>query len=150
MNRLAIDSSGRLVGIFDLVSNGASARPEGTSVLSSKVEGRRREVGSSVDGRASNGTSDRGIISRLFSEGETQANPPPDGCLLVGRARRAPGCMPLRAWPTPERRAQRCRWFWALSAYALRTKRLPVPHATVRPPGTAASQMQIPARAQAA
>src|SRR6266481_4449061 len=97
MNRFAIDSSGRLVGIFEMVSSGASARPEGTSVLSSNVEGRRRDVGSSVDGRASNGTSDRGIISRLFSDGETQANPTPDGCQMVGRAQRVPGCMLLRA-----------------------------------------------------
>src|SRR5438477_10790542 len=92
IKRLAIDSSGRLVGIFDMVSSGATARPEGTNVLSSNVEGRRREVGSSVDGRASNGTSDRGIIALLFSGIETQANPPPDDCLLVGRARHAPGC----------------------------------------------------------
>src|SRR6201982_4320968 len=125
MKRLAIDSSGRLAGILDLVCNGATASPEGARVLSSSVEGRRREVGSSVDGRASNGTSDRGIIARLFSDGETQANPTPDGCPLVGRAPRVPGCMPSRASPAPERHAPRPRWFWALYASAPRARRLP-------------------------
>src|SRR6266404_5105286 len=91
-NRCAMESSGKFVGIFDFVSSGANGRPDGTKVRSSNVEGRRREVGSSVDGRASNGTRDRGIIALLFSGIETQANPPPDDCLLVGRARHAPGC----------------------------------------------------------
>src|SRR5206468_6168940 len=82
--RAAMDSSGRFAGMFDFVSSGAKGRPDGTSVRSSSVDGRRRDVGSNVDGRASNGTRDRGIIARLFSDSETQANPPPDGCLLVG------------------------------------------------------------------
>ena len=103
-------------------SSAVIGRPEGTRVRSSSVEGRRREVGSSVDGRASNGTRDRGIIARLFSDGETQANPPPDGCPLVGRARRVPGCMPLRELPVQVRHAPPCRWFWVLCAYATASK----------------------------
>src|SRR6201998_1310256 len=142
MNRLAIDSSGRLAGILVLVCSGATASPEGTRVLSSSVEGRRREVGSSVDGRASNGTSDRGIISRLFSEGETRANPTPDGCPLVGRARRVPGCVASPALPTPMLRAPQCRWFWVLYAYAPRAKRPPAPRATALFLRKAISQMQ--------
>jgi len=69
MNRLAIDSSGRLVGIFEMVCSGASARPEGTNVLSSSVDGRRREVGSSVDGRASaSGSLSWNDLSRGFRQ----------------------------------------------------------------------------------
>src|SRR5438132_14061768 len=145
-----MDSSGRFAGIFDFVSSGANGRPDGTSVLSSSVDGGRREVGSNVDGRAWNGTRDRGIIARLFSDSKTQANPPPDGCLWVGRARRAPGCMPLRELPVRERHALPCHSSPLPCAYELRPALLSIPPVSVVPGRLAVSRKRTRSRARAA
>src|SRR5258708_3131233 len=98
-----MESNGKLAGILETVSSALTGKPDGTSVRSPNVEGRRRKVGCSADGRASNGTSDRGIIYRWssFLGVETQASPPPDGCLSVGPSRRAPVSLPLRGWQIP-------------------------------------------------
>src|SRR5260370_35122762 len=86
--RAAIDSSGREDGMFVRPSKGTMGSIAGTSVRSSSVEGRRRVVGVSTSGgRAFKGTRNRGIIF-LFSV--------PRRTLRVGRALRAPGCLPLR------------------------------------------------------
>src|SRR5262249_8478350 len=125
------------------------AKPAGTRVRSSSVEGRRRAEGSSVDGRASNGTRDRGIMSRLFSDDEAQANPPPDGCLWVGRERRVPGWTAWREGPVQVREAPPCRWSWVVCECELSRERLPALREEARRRRRAAFQRQIPVGHQA-
>src|SRR5882672_924127 len=97
--RAAMDSSGNEEGMLVRPSNGTMGSMAGTSVRSSSVEGRRRVVGVSTSGgRAFKGTRNRGIIF-LFSV--------PRQTLRVGRALRAPGCLPLRALQVQGLRGQR-------------------------------------------
>jgi len=55
-----------------------------------------------------------------------QANPRRMMLLVDARGVILDACHYARG-TTPERRAPGCRWFWALSAYALRTKGFKVP-----------------------
>src|SRR6266849_3234699 len=115
-------SSGKLVGIVECPSSTTMGSIAGTSVRSSIVVGRRRCVAASAaaGGRASSGTRKREIIL-LFFLART--------LLLVGRAPRVPGCLPIPAPRDPPH-----RWFSALFASAWHPQRLPTPRVKVLSP----------------
>src|SRR5215467_1299821 len=132
-----MDSSGKSEGIVDCPFRGTIGSMAGTSVRSSMVVGRRRCVTASrAGGRAPTGTRKREI---MFSSFLVRL------LLLVGRARRVPGCLSSLVPPAPELRVRRLRWSEALCGCAQHQRRLPTPHVKALPMEHSAFRIQIPA-----
>src|SRR5215467_13412683 len=122
-----MDSSGKSEGIVDCPFKGTMGSMAGTSVRSSMVVGRRRCVtASGAGGRAPTGTRKREIILSYFLAWLL---------LLVGRALRAPGCLPSRAPPVPGLRARRPHWWEVPCGYARHQRKLRAPRAGALPLG---------------